>query len=261
MGEPAKHPPVVKSPMMKPRILIPVPTSFDEPYNAANWSNYAAAISAAGGDPVRLELTHTAAEIDALVDQAQGILLPGSGADVDPSHYGHERIPECAEADNLREQTDHALFAAAERTKKPLLGICFGTQSMNVFYGGTLHQDIDPLPVNHRAGRAVITAHPVLFPVDSRLGKIVVASGEAVAEDEEFARLPVNSSHHQAIAAPGDELRVVARCPADAVIEAIEGPDPAHWLIGVQWHPERTTETSAASRSIFQSFVEAARNA
>jgi putative glutamine amidotransferase len=245
--------------MSKPHILIPVPTSFDEPYNAANWANYAAAVTAAGGEPVRLELTHSAAEIDTLVDAAQGVLLPGSGADVDPAHYGHERIPECAEADGLRQETDKALFAAAERTKKPLLGICFGTQSMNVFYGGTLHQDIDPVPVNHRAGRAVTTAHSVLFPVDSRLGRILVESGETVPEDEEFSRLPVNSSHHQAIAIAGDELRVVARCPADAVIEAVEGSDPEHWLVGVQWHPERTTETSTASRGLFAAFVQAAK--
>ena len=243
--------------MSKPRILIPVPTSFDEPYNAANWSNYAAAITAAGGDPVRLELTHSAAEVDTLVGDAQGILLPGSGADVDPAHYGHDRIPECAAADGLREQTDRALFQAAERTKTPLLGICFGTQSMNVFYGGTLHQDIDPLPVNHRAGRSVAVAHSALFPVDSRLGCILIASGEALTEDDEFARVLVNSSHHQAIATPGDELRVVARCPDDAVIEAVEGADPNHWLVGVQWHPERPAQ-SPASRALFAAFVRAA---
>jgi putative glutamine amidotransferase len=244
--------------MSKPRILIPVPTSFDEAYNAANWTNYAAAITVAGGDPVRLELTHSAAEIESLVKAAQGILLPGSGADVDPAHYGHNRIPECADPDNLREQTDSALFSSAERFKKPVLGICFGTQSMNVFHGGTLHQDIDPVPVNHRAGRSVISAHSVLFPNDSRLGGILRASGESAAEDDEFSRLSVNSSHHQAIAAPGEGLRVVARCPSDAVIEAVEGADPEHWLIGLQWHPERTTESSAASRAIFQALIRAA---
>jgi putative glutamine amidotransferase len=243
---------------MKPRILIPVPTSFDEPYNAANWGNYAEAVTAAGGEPVKLALTLSPAELETMVEQAQGILLPGSGADVEPAHYGHERIPECAPADGLREQTDRALFEAAERTKKPLLGICFGTQSMNVFYGGTLLQDVDPLPVNHRAGRSVAVAHSVLFPVDSRLGRILMTSGEATAEDDEFARLPVNSSHHQAISTPGDELRIVARCPDDAVIEAVEGSDPNHWLIGLQWHPERTTTNSAASRAIFQAFLQAA---
>jgi putative glutamine amidotransferase len=244
--------------MSKPRILIPVPTSFDEPYNAANWGNYADAVIAAGGEPVRLALTHSAAELETMVNEANGILLPGSGADVEPAHYGHERVPESAPADDLREQTDRALFEAAERTKTPLLGICFGTQSMNVFYGGTLIQDVTPLPVNHRAGRSVAVAHTAVFPVDSRLGRILIASGEARVEDGEFARVPVNSSHHQAIATPGDELRIVARCPDDAVIEAIEGSAPDHWLIGVQWHPERTTASSAASRAIFQNFLQAA---
>jgi putative glutamine amidotransferase len=244
--------------MSKPRILIPVPTSFDEPYNAANWGNYADAVLAAGGEPVRVALTHSPAELETMVRDAAGILLPGSGADVDPAHYSHERIAECAPADDLREQTDCALFEAAERSKTPLLGICFGTQSMNVFYGGTLIQDVVPLPVNHRAGRSVVIAHTALFPMDSRLGRILIASGEATAEDGEFARIPVNSSHHQAIATPGDELRIVARCPEDAVIEAVEGSDPDHWLVGVQWHPERTTATSAASRAIFRDFLQAA---
>ena len=71
-----------------------------------------------------------------------------------------------------------------------------------------------------------------------------------------FRRLPINSSHHQAIGIPGAELRITARCPQDAVIEAVEGPyspehDLSHFVLGVQWHPERTTASSATSRAIF----------
>ncbi len=244
--------------MSRPRILIPIPTSFDEPYNVQSWPEYAAAVQAAGGDPIRVPLTRSIAELDDLLADAQGVLLPGSGADVDPARYGHDRDPACAEADALREQTDFALIDAAERLKKPMFCICFGTQSLNVRYGGTLIQDVQPVPVNHRAGRAVQAAHSAVFAVDSRLGCILLESGEATADDDEFARLPVNSSHHQAVAIPGDELRVVARCPADAVIEAIEGPNPDHWLIGVQWHPERTLGTSAGSRALFTAFIAAA---
>jgi putative glutamine amidotransferase len=244
--------------MSRPRILIPIPTSFDEPYNAQSWPEYAEAVAAAGGEAVPVDLSHSVAELDAMVAEAAGVLLPGSGADVDPVRYGHERLEASADADLLREQTDFALIDAAERLKKPLLCICFGTQAVNVRHGGTLIQDLEPVPVNHRAGRAVKTAHSAIFPADSRLGRILMASGEAIADDDEFARILVNSSHHQAIAIPGDGLRVVARCPADAVIEAVEGADPEHWLIAVQWHPERTIGVSAASRALFADFIAAA---
>jgi putative glutamine amidotransferase len=242
--------------MSRPRILIPVPTSFDLPYNGKSWPEYAAAITAAGGDPIKVELTHAAAELEAMVAEADGVLLPGSGADVDPTRYGHERIPACADPDPLREGTDFALLEAAEQLKKPLLGICFGTQAMNVFHGGTLIQDLPPLP-NHKAGRPVQVAHSAVIAGESRLGRILAGSGEGVVEGDEL-RLPVNSSHHQAVLAPGDGVRVVARCPEDAVIEAIEGGAPEHWLIGVQWHPERTYEGSAASRALFAAFIAAA---
>lgn len=244
--------------MNRPRILIPIPTSFDEPYNAKSWPEYAAAVEAAGGEPVKVSLNHSIADLKEMARQADGILLPGSGADIDPVRYGHDRDPASSDPDPLRDQTDRALFEAAEETKKPLLGICFGTQSMNVYYGGTLIQDCSPVPVNHRAGRAVAVAHAAQFSQDSRLGRILQQSGESTAVDDEFARIPVNSSHHQAIASPGGNLRVVARCPEDAIIEAVEGFDPNHWLIGVQWHPERTVDSSAASRAIFADFLKAA---
>ena len=243
--------------MARPRILIPIPTSFDQPYNAKSWPEYAAAVRDAGGEPIEVSLTHTAAELEAFALSADGILLPGSGADVNPSRYGHERQAACAEADGLREQTDRALLEAAERAKIPLLGICLGLQSLNVYHGGTLIQDLDPLPVNHRAGRSVAEAHTVVLSCESRLGAALGAAAEVTTGDEEFARLPVNSSHHQAVGTPGDELRVAARCPDDGVIEALEGSDPDHWLLGVQWHPERTC-SSQSSRAIFRAFLQAA---
>jgi putative glutamine amidotransferase len=252
---------IVKSGKMdQPRILIPIPTSFDHAYNAKSWPEYAAAVRQAGGEPIEVALTHTIAELQALAATAEGILLPGSGADVDPARYGHDRQPECAEADGLREQTDRALLEAAEHSRIPLLGICLGLQSLNVFHGGTLIQDLDPLPVNHRAGRAVAAAHTAVFARDSRLGEIIGKSQEVAFDDEAFARIPVNSSHHQAVGTPGESLRIAARCPDDSVIEALEGSDPEHWLLGVQWHPERTTDSSEASRAIFRGFIHAAKN-
>jgi putative glutamine amidotransferase len=92
------------------------------------------------------------------------------------------------------------------------------------------------------------------------LASIVGDDPEIVVQDG-FLRLPVNSSHHQAIGIPGDGLRVVGRCPQDGVVEAVEGGlHPAHFLLGLQWHPERTFESSAASRAIFARLIGEARS-
>ncbi|MBV9181837.1 MAG: gamma-glutamyl-gamma-aminobutyrate hydrolase family protein, partial [Acidobacteria bacterium] len=71
--------------------------------------------------------------------------------------------------------------------------------------------------------------------------------------------IPTNSSHHQAADAVGDGLRIVARCPEDDVIEALEGTRPDHFVLAVQWHPERSFEDDPRSRSIFQAFIDQVR--
>jgi putative glutamine amidotransferase len=139
---------------------------------------------------------------------------------------------------------------------KPILTICFGTQTLNVWRGGTLVQHLTGTAVNHRAGRKVPVAHNVAVPQDSLLGEMIAF--DATPESDGSIRLPVNSSHHQAIATAGDGLRVTARTPEDGVIEAIENaPDGVggRFVLGIQWHPERTFDESAASRAIFTRFI------
>jgi putative glutamine amidotransferase len=70
----------------------------------------------------------------------------------------------------------------------------------------------------------------------------------------------VNSSHHQSAAAIGDGLRIVARCTADGIVEALEGSSPDHFVLAVQWHPERSVDDDEPSRAIFRAFVEAAQH-
>jgi putative glutamine amidotransferase len=71
--------------------------------------------------------------------------------------------------------------------------------------------------------------------------------------------VPVNSSHHQSADMIGEGLRIVARCPDDGIIEAMEGVSPDHFVLAVQWHPERSVEDDAASRAIFEALIEQAR--
>lgn len=247
--------------MNRARIAIPVPTSRDEAYNQRSWPMYAAAIEQAGGEPVRVELGSSARALRETMRSCSGLLLPGSPADVAPERFGAERDPASSEADKAREDADWTLLEETERNRLPVLGICYGLQSLNVYRGGSLIQDLLPLPVNHSAGRQVVVAHMADIAPESLLGSLLPAD-EAPRRDG-FARLPVNSSHHQAIAAPGEGLRIVARCPEDGVIEAVEAPyDPADpwFFMAVQWHPERSTESSSASRALFSRLVCEAEN-
>ena len=244
--------------MSRPRIAIPVPTSTEFEYNRASWPQYAAAVERSGGEAVEIRLGEAPAVTAKLIADCSGVLLPGSGADVNPQKYGQDPVEECAPADAGREAVDELLLQDAHNMGKPILGICFGTQMLNVWRGGTLLQDLMCMPVNHKAGRAVTVAHVAIVAPESLLGKVI--EGDEAPESDGFLRLPVNSSHHQAIGVPGDGLRVSARSAEDGVIEAVEGGQASdgaanRFIVGVQWHPERTYDVSAASRALFGRFI------
>lgn len=253
---------------MKPRIAIPLPTSKDLAYNQRSWPAYATAIARSGGEPVAIDLTASPTHINALAASCDGVLLPGSPADVDPALYGADRDPASAPADPAREAVDYLLLDHAAKFSKPVLGICYGVQSLNVWRGGSLIQDLTPIPVNHEAGSKVAIAHSALIAPNSLLATLLTP--EEAPESNGFLRLPINTSHHQSIAAPGDGLRIVARCPDDGVIEAVEldsddtvfhveHSTSPQFLLGVQWHPERSYDISPASRALFQRLVSEAQ--
>jgi len=231
------------------RIAIPEPTSTDAEYNGRSLPPYCESLKAAGAEPVVISLNEPQGRVAQLLAGVQGILLPGSRFDVDPQRYGEERIPECGEADSARTAVDELFLQDAFNLRKPILAICHGTQTMNVWRNGKLVQDLKT-SVNHSPGRHIAEAHPVQIAIGSRLQQMI-PMGEGSAPK-------VNSSHHQAVREPGDRMRVTATSPGDGVIEAIELDDPAHFVVGVQWHPERTYQESALSRSIFKAFVMAA---
>ena len=169
---------------------------------------------------------------------------------MDPQRYGEARQPECNQADAGRTAVDELFLQDAFNLRKPVLAICHGLQTLNVWRNGTLVQDLKTT-VNHRPGRDVIEAHPVEVAAGSRLA--------GLAADRDGESPQVNSSHHQAVREAGDNLRVVAVSPEDGVVEAVELDAPDHFVVGVQWHPERTCQQSAFSRAIFADFVEAAK--
>jgi len=230
-------------------VAIPEPTSSDPSYNQRSLPAYLSALRSAGATPILVPLHEPQDRVARLLAGVQGILLPGSRFDVDPQRYGEDPIPECGEADAARTAVDEVLLQEAFSLHKPILAICHGTQSLNVWLNGSLVQDLKTA-VDHRPGREVVEAHPVRIEAGSRLAGLVHL--DYAAEPQ------VNSSHHQAIRVAGDSLLVSAVSPADDVVEAVELVSPEHFVVGVQWHPERTYTQSAFSRAIFAAFVQAA---
>jgi putative glutamine amidotransferase len=266
--------------VMPPRIAIPVPHSGDPGYAERSLPQYERAVTIAGGEPLRIPLDRSPAEVMKLIEHCDAVLLPGSPADVDPSKYDAPRNILSAAADSKRDTVDELLLQDAYNMHKPILGICYGLQILNVYRSGTLIQHIESR-INHQAGRKIPIAHAVEIDPSSKLALIMDSrsTAEPSGVGPAFNRpegetkshssappvrsliFPVNSSHHQSADVIGDGLRVVARCPEDGIVEAVEGTAANHFVLAVQWHPERSVEGDESSRSIFKALVEAARSA
>ncbi len=236
-----------------------MPHSGDRDYAERSFPAYEAAVRGAGGEAVRIDLDLTPMQVAERIDSCDAVLLPGSRADVDPRKYKAAPDPKTAAADAKRETVDELLLRDAYQKHKPILGICYGLQSLNVFRSGTLVQHIES-EINHPAGRAVANAHTVEIEPESQLARIV---GVTTKDRPRKESKGVNSSHHQSAEKAGEGLRVVAHSTKDGVIEALEGTAPDHFVLAVQWHPERSVndgpEVADSAKAIFRAFIEAAK--
>jgi putative glutamine amidotransferase len=237
----------------RPRVGIPYRTRNEElTGKSAKLEKYRSSVRQAGGEPVPVSLALASGELERLARTLDAVVLTGSPADIDPSRFGASRHAKCADPDPDRERTDFALLEHSFAENKPVLAICFGIQSLNVFLGGTLIQDIPSelhSPIDHdREGEkgAGEASHTIRIEPGSRLAEMARAS-----------EVSVNSSHHQSIREPGRHLRI-ASCAPDGVIEAVEWTGDANWVVGVQWHPERMAETDALAQALFRELVGAA---
>ena len=235
---------------MKPRIAIPEPCSYDHDYSRRTLPLYVAAIEDGGGEAVVITLDLPPEEIARRITECSAVLLPGSKADLDPQKYGAAPHPKTAAADPLRDAADELLLQDAYNMRKPVFGICYGLQSLNVWRTGTLVQHLES-GINHSPADKAAPAHNVAVEPGSLLARELGAG-------QGNSLVSVNSSHHQAANVPGDALRVVARCPEDGTIEAVEGTLPGHYVLAVQWHPERDFQQDKNSRNLFAHFIHAA---
>jgi len=207
---------------------------------------YMRAVERAGGLPVALPPLQSE-NVDPLLDQLSGLLLTG-GPDIDPACYGAEPHPELGPIDHDVDVFEIALCRQADRRGMPILGICRGSQVLNVAREGSLIQHLPDMggAVEHRQSE----------PGDRTTHEVRVAPDSGLAQTTGGGPVNVNSFHHQAIDRLGLGLRSVAWAQ-DGVIEAVEGLDDGHFVLGVQWHAETLT-AEAEQLALFERLVAAA---
>lgn len=213
--------------------------------------HYSEAVEAAGGVPVHISLIPRPDYISAVMDEVDGILLPGSDSDVDPLRYGAEPHRQLGTVVSIKDETDLLVLEEIEKRGMPLFAICFGMQVLNVSRGGTLVQDIESEIANsikHEQG--VPRGRPSHRIRIARTGLVsTLAAGESAL---------VNSHHHQAIQNVGREL-VATAWAADGIIESVEDTRPDRFALGVQWHPELGWKEDPLSRALFNRFISTSR--
>lgn len=211
---------------------------------------YLQSIEQAGGIPVGIPILQEE-DIEAVLAKIDGLILIG-GNDVDPAFFNEDPHRNIGVFAKELDYSDIRLFKAALEKNIPILGICRGLQVINVALGGSLIQDIPSQVEGAMAHRQVSKRGETTHFVQVTEGKLRSILGEE--------RIHVNSFHHQAAARVGEGLTVTATS-SDGIIEALEHTEHPY-CVCVQWHPEELAIVGDPyAQKIFESLVEAAKNA
>ena len=229
---------------------MPMEEPFDKPYNYTNGYNTSAVLRY-GGMPVIPTYLNEEQALE-LMKKADGLMMTG-GADIDPALYGEEKMQQCGTIEFARDKSDIALLKAALALKKPVLCICRGCQLANVYFGGSMYQDI-PTQAPSQLKHAYYT-YPDLTQEVTHKVKIVENSPlHKLVEKEEIG---VNSLHHQAIKDLGKNAVPMAYAE-DSILESWYLDSQDQWLRAYQWHPEMICP-SVNTDAIFTDFINICR--
>jgi putative glutamine amidotransferase len=249
----------------RPRVGIPWRTSHEEEKGITNkLQYYFTAVQESGGEPVSISLKNSPERLASQLKDLDAFVLPGGPADVNPALYRAARHAKTHDADPNREKTDFAILDHAFASGKPVLAICYGCQSLNVSLGGSLFQDIaTELHTNIEHSKEALPPdapdpqHPARIELGGELAQLAASCG--LEKSSGGFNVQVNTSHHQSVRDLGHGLRIAAVAP-DGVIEAVEHEPHKHWIVGVQWHPERM-KGDVLSSALFRALVQATRAA
>jgi len=197
----------------------------------------------------------SAANIDHLLSQVDGVLLTGSPSNVHPSHFQQEVLRPELPLDPQRDALTLPLVRACIAQEIPLLGICRGFQEINVALGGSLHQQVQEVPgmMDHREPQRV-SCDEQYAPRHS----IRILPHSPFAQWAGTETTMVNSLHGQGIDRLADELEPMAYAP-DGLIEAVQVRHAKAYAFAVQWHPEWRYQDHPLNGRLFQSFGDACR--
>lgn len=209
---------------------------------------YLKALERAGAVPLLLPTLEHRDRLRALFDLCDCLLLPG-GPDVDPELYGEQLLPDCKPAVSpALDATERALLDWAREREAPVLAVCRGIQVLNVYYGGTLWQDLLVQGVTDTQHRAAVRKEVV--------HRLSLAPGSRLAELTGPGPLAANSLHHQGIRDLAPGLTAVA-WSEDGLVEGVEDPTAA-FVVGVQCHPEELVDLEEWPNRLFAGLVGAA---
>lgn len=209
-------------------------------------TDYTEAIYNAGGAPVIIPYNNDIENLRRVVCRMDGVLLTGGG-DINPKYWNEPLGEFSGEPNNDRDAYDIAIIKLCVEQKVPILAICRGLQCVNVYFGGSLYQDLPSelgsrFAMHHQEVPTEQPVHAVELLPESRLAKMI-----------ETTTIDTNSHHHQAVNKVGKGLNVTGKTE-DGVVEALESSE--HDIICVQFHPERMTESSRYAKRIFDAWIE-----
>ena len=232
----------------KPRIAV-IPQIYPGSDNIVTRPGYMTEILAAGGLPMLLPPTEDIEDLKALLSSVDGLLMTG-GQDLEPALYGEATLPSCGMTQPWRDRMEMLALEVALELDLPVFCICRGFQTLNVYLGGSLYQDIP-------SQKDFSIIHSMPQPTNRIWHQVSVKEGTPLYDLWQEPVVGVNSCHHQGVKRLGEGLAVMAEAP-DGIIESFYMPDK-RFVWGVQWHPELFYGADPHHRALFEAFVAACR--